>query len=129
MKESDEPAFADADDNNDEELPRRALSLFPPGDSADPLEEGEDAFAIASVRASSVVGFSVNTCTVPFALETANQRRFGWKARLYISARSVPRRSCQTPNEPMSGESAFSDPWDFRRNNLEILRGIWNTTD
>lgn len=97
MKESDEPAFADADDNNDEELPRKTVSLFPPEDNADPLEEGEDAFAIASVRASSVVGFSVNTCTVPLALETANQRRFGWKARLYISARSAPRRSCHTP--------------------------------
>jgi hypothetical protein len=97
MKDSDEPAFADADDNNDEELPRVRLSLFPPGDNADPLEEGEEAFAIASVRASSVVGFSVNTCTVPLALETANQRRFGWKARLYISARSAPRRSYHIP--------------------------------
>lgn len=106
MKESDEPAFADADDSNDEELPRRTLSLFPPEDKADPLEEGEDAFAIASVRASSVVGFSVNTCTVPLALETANQRRFGWKARLYISARSAPRRSCHIPNEPVSAKEA-----------------------
>jgi len=93
MKESDEPAFADAGESIDEELPRRELSSFLLGDTADPLEEGEDALAIASVRASSVVGFSVNTCTVPLALETANQRRFGWKARLYISARSAPRRS------------------------------------
>jgi len=110
MKESDDPAFADGDDSNDEELPRRTLSLLPPGDTANPLGEGEDAFAIASVRASSVVGFSVNTCTVPLALETANQRRFGWKARLYISARSAPRRSCHITNEPVSEESTSSDP-------------------
>lgn len=61
MKESDEPAFADAGESIDEELPRRELSSFLLGDTADPLEGGEDALAIASVRASSVVGFSVNT--------------------------------------------------------------------
>jgi len=88
MKESDDPAFADA-----EVLARRGLLVLPLGDSADPPAEGEVALAIASVRASSVVGFKAKTCTVPLALETANQRRFGWKARLYISAGCAPRRS------------------------------------
>lgn len=91
MKESDEPAFADADDNNNEVPARRGLSLRPAGD--DPPAEGEP--VAVSVRVSSdEVGFTVKTCTVPLALETANHRRFGWKARLYISARSAPRRTC-----------------------------------
>jgi hypothetical protein len=60
MKESDEPAFADADDIANEELPR-GLSLFLPGDRADPSAEAEEVFAIASERASSVVGLIVKT--------------------------------------------------------------------
>lgn len=48
MKESDEPAFVDAEDSNDEELPFEGLSLVLLGDEADPVE-GENAFVIASV--------------------------------------------------------------------------------
>jgi hypothetical protein len=61
MKDKDEPAFADAKDNNDTGPSVGLPPLLLLGTIVVLLLGGEDAVAMASDRASSVVGFKPKT--------------------------------------------------------------------
>lgn len=82
MKDKDEPAFVEANDNNDDEPPSKGFELLPAAAGGVPLPGGGVAVAIASLRASSVVVFRPNTCTVPLSLETPSHCKFAEKAIL-----------------------------------------------